>query len=90
MRAAGELAALIAQEAAPAPTMETETRLVKLAHKYYCTVSEIRTECSLAASEDEAISRIYLKLAQAEAKRADDKLHLSTAYGKLTATEKEI
>lgn len=70
MRAAGELAALIAQETAP--TMETETRLLKLAHRHYCTVSEIRTEYRLSASEDEAISRIYLKLAQAEAEAKDN------------------
>lgn len=64
MRAAGELAQLIAEETAP--TLETETRLVKLAHRHFCTVSEIRTEYRLAHNEDEAISRIYLKLAQAE------------------------
>lgn len=64
MRAAGELAQLIAEETAP--TVETENRLVKLAHRYYCTVSEIRTEYRLARSEDEAISHIYLKLSQAE------------------------
>lgn len=89
MRDAAELARLIEQETSNPPTMDEEKRLVKLAHKHYCTLTEIKVQYKLSTTEDEAISKIYLTLANADAKRTDDKLHSNKLYGKLT-TEKEI
>jgi len=67
MRDAAELARLIEQETSNPPTMDDEKRLVKLAHKHYCTLSGIRVQYKLSTTEDEAISKIYLTLSQAEA-----------------------
>ena len=67
MRDAAELARLIMAETTENPTMESEKRLLKLAHKHYCTAGEIRVQYKLSETEDEAISKIYLTLAQAEA-----------------------
>ena len=67
MRDAAELARLIEQETSKPPTMDEEKRHVKLAHKHYCTLGEIRVQYKLSNTEDEAISKIYLTLAQAEA-----------------------
>ena len=67
MRDAAELARLILAETTEAPTMEAEKRFLKLAHKHYCTAGEIRVQYKLSETEDEAISKIYLTLAQAEA-----------------------
>lgn len=67
MRDAAELARLIEQETSKPPTMDEEKRLVKLAHKHYCTLGAIRVQYKLSTTEDEAISKIYLTLAQAEA-----------------------
>ena len=67
MRDAAELARLIDQETSSPPTMDEEKRLVKLAHKHYCTLTEIKVQYKLSTTEDEAISKIYLTLAQAEA-----------------------
>lgn len=67
MRDAAELVRLIEHETSNPPTMGEEKRLVKLAHKHYCTLSEIRVQYKLSTTEDEAISKIYLTLAQAEA-----------------------
>lgn len=67
MRDAAELARLIGRETSNPPTMDEEKRLVKLAHKHYCALGEIRVQYKLSTTEDEAISKIYLTLAQAEA-----------------------
>ena len=67
VRDAAKLARLIEQETSNPPTMDDEKRLVKLAHKHYCTLYEIRVQYKLSTTEDEAISKIYLTLAQAEA-----------------------
>ena len=67
MRDAAELARLIEQETSNPPTMDEEKRLVKLAHKHYCTLGEIRVQYKLSNTEDEVISKIYLTLAQTEA-----------------------
>ena len=67
MHDAAELARLIEQETHNPPTMDEEKRLVKLAHKHYCTLGEIRVQYKWSTTEDEAISKIYLTLAQAEA-----------------------
>ena len=67
MRDAAELARLIEQETSNPPTMDEEKRLVKLAHKHYCTLTEIKVQYKLSTTEDEAISKIYLTLAKAEA-----------------------
>ena len=67
MRDAAELARLIDRETSNPPTMDEEKRLVKLAHKHYCTLTEIKVQYKLSTTEDEAISKIYLTLAQAEA-----------------------
>ena len=67
MRDAAELARLIEKETSSPPTMDEEKRLVKLAHKHYCTLTEIKVQYKLSTTEDEAISKIYLTLAQAEA-----------------------
>ena len=72
MRDAAELARLIEQEASSPPTMDEEKRLVKLAHKHYCTLTEIKVQYKLSTTEDEAISKIYLTLAQAEAEAHND------------------
>ena len=67
VRDAAKLVRLIEQETSNPPTMDDEKRLLKLAHKHYCTLSEIRVQYKLSTTEDEAISKIYLTLAQAEA-----------------------
>ena len=67
MRDAAELARIIEQNTCKTPTLDEEKRLVKLAHKHYCTLGEIRVQYKLSTTEDEAISKIYLTLAQAEA-----------------------
>lgn len=67
MRDAAELARLISFETSDTLNMDGEKRLIKLAHKHYCTVGEIRVQCKLSETEDEAISKVYLTLAQAEA-----------------------
>ena len=67
MRDAAELVRLIEQETSNPPTMDEEKRLVKLAHKHYCTLTEIKVQYKRSTTEDEAISKIYLTLAQAEA-----------------------
>lgn len=67
MRDAAELARLIARETRNPLTMDEEKRLVKLAHKHYCTLGEIRVQYKLSTTADEVISKIYLTLAQAEA-----------------------
>lgn len=92
MHDAHNLAILIAQETAP--TMQDERYALKLAHRHYCTLNELQVEYNLARDEDEAISRIYLKLAQGEreaspeTKRKTAKLESNTKYGKFD--EKEI
>ena len=72
MRDAAELARLIEQETSKPPTMNEEKRLVKLAHKHYCTLTEVKVQYKLSTTEDEAISKIYLTLAQAEAEAHND------------------
>lgn len=67
MRDAAELARIILQSTTTAPTMEDEKRAYKIAHRHYCTLSEINVQYRLSTTEDEAISKIYLTLAQAEA-----------------------
>ena len=67
MRDAAELARLISFETSDTLNMDGEKRLIKLAHKHYCTLGEIRVQYKLSTTEDEAISKIYLTLAQAEA-----------------------
>lgn len=72
MRDAAELARLIEHETSNPPTMDEEKRLIKLAHKHYCTLTEIKVQYKLSTTEDEAISKIYLTLAQAEAEAHND------------------
>jgi len=70
MHDAHNLAVLIASETAP--TMQDERYALKLAHRHYCTLNELQVEYKLARDEDEAISRIYLKLAQGEKEARND------------------
>ena len=72
MRDAAELVRLIEQGTSKPPTIDEEKRLVKLAHKHYCTTGEILVQYKLSTTEDEAISKIYLTLAQAEAEAHND------------------
>lgn len=74
MRDAAELALLIEQETSNPPTMDEEKRLVKLSHKHYCTLSEIKVQYKLSTTKDEAISKIYLTLAQAEAEAHNNEI----------------
>lgn len=67
MRDAAELVRLIQENTAAPATIDQEKRLLKLAHKHYCTLGEIRVQYKLSGTEDEAISKVYLTLAQAEA-----------------------
>ncbi len=67
MRDAAELVRLIQENTAAPTTMSQEKRLLKLAHKHYCTLNEIQLQYKLSTTEDEAISKVYLTLAQAEA-----------------------
>lgn len=67
MRDAAELVRLIQENTAAPATMDQEKRLLKLAHKHYCTLGEIQVQYKLSGTEDEAISKVYLTLAQAEA-----------------------
>ena len=66
MRDAAELAQLITFETTDTINMQGEKRLLKVAHKHYCTVGEIRVQYKLSETLDEAISKIYLTLARAE------------------------
>lgn len=86
MHDAHNLAVLIARKTDP--TMQEERYALKLAHRHYCTLYELQLEYYHAPNEDEAISRIYLKLAQGEreaapeSKRKTAKLESNTQYGK--------
>lgn len=70
MHDAHNLAVLIARKTTP--TIQDERYALKLAHRHYCTLNELQVEYNLAKDEDEAISRIYLKLAQGEKEARND------------------